>query len=101
VPNARDAWQIADAACRGIAEAFNAYGQAVRAEPVARDYVSHWGFLPTLGGRLIPHSVPLFVDKATGQVLSYGTVPRGGYADYIEPDARITSTSAVCIQTEA
>lgn len=83
--------------CRGIAEVFNAYGAAVRAQPIARDYNSHWGFFPTLNGRVISHSVPCFVEKATGHVLSYSEVPTGTYADYVGANPKITWSDSVPI----
>lgn len=95
--NAHDAWQLADTTCRGIAEVFNAYGTSVRAEPIARDYTSHWGFFPTLDGQVVAHSVPLFVEKTTGRVLAYGTVPHGSYSDYIGPNPKIGWSESVPI----
>lgn len=100
MPNPHEAWEIADTTCRGIAEVFNAYGAAVRAEPIARDYTSHWGFFPTLNGRVVPHSIPLFVEKATGRVLSYGEVPAGTYPEYVGPTPKITWSDSIPVTAE-
>lgn len=95
--NAHDSWQLANVACRRIGAVFNAYGAAVKAEPIARDYTSHWGFFPILEGRVVGHSTPVFVEKITGSVLPYGTVPRGNYTDYLSPDPKIAWSRSVPI----
>lgn len=88
----QEAWQRASFELLRLSPA---YAEAVEAEPIARDYGDHWGFFPTQNGSPVPDSVPIFVDKATGTVLTYGSTPEGGFLDYIGPEPAIPPLDSI------